>query len=263
MPVADARTRCLNFVVTGNVRSGAYVLQTTISNRTGAICHGNLLHPDKDIRREAHESYFGVGTPGKIPEWFNAEISPWHYLSHTVFDNPRAGEHSIGIRLSYSDIETWELCELVERRCREGDFCLIHVRRNPIACFVSLKQAEASKRWCRSLNDRRTSYVGAIVADPAELVEFCRKHMAMERRISAACDDRLDVEYGDLVFDFQRTMRRVLDFVELPCDPPLITPGCLRIRINRDMPDRLMNAKELRKKLPSDVAALLDASNFM
>ena len=261
--MAPIRTQCLNFILTGEVRSGTSAIQSAVSNRAGAVCHRDLMHPCEEIRKLEHQTYFGVGKPGKIDEWFNPEISPWQYISKTVFDNPQDNEKTIGMRILYPEVRAWDLCDLFNTKHREGDFCLIHVKRNPVACFISLKQAERFNIWTRGLNSPRTSgHISPIAIEIDELTAFCREHFATMQRINQCCEDRLEVPYHDLVVYYQETMRKVFDFIELPDVPEPAAPTILRIRNNRAIDERITNMDVIRKKAPSDISRLLDAEDL-
>lgn len=256
----------LNFVITGEVRSGVAVVQSTVSNRPGTVCHGELFHPIEKVRKEAHESYFGrsqAKKPDKLPEWLKEGLTnPVQYINHAVLDNPQRGESHVGFRILYQEVQKWELWELFEARCREGDFCLVHVIRNPVACFVSLKQAERSGVWQQSWStSQRGSFPGALSLDVAELTEFCRAHVAMQWKIKACCNDALEIHYQDIFIDYQSTMRKVFAFLELPdCDEPA-SAQCKRLR-NRCIQDRIGNFGVLVREAPHDIRKFLEAEDL-
>jgi hypothetical protein len=252
----------LNFVVTGNVRSGTAVVQTTLSKRAGVVCHSEVFHPDKDARKEAHASYFGSAGPNRSPGHFvEGLVSPCQYLAHSVLDNPVNGEQAVGVKLCYRDVARFELAEFFASRCREGDFCLVHVTRNPVACFVSLKQATRTGLWTRPAGSPPGPSPRPETLDPDELVAFCREHEATAARVRASCEDILEVAYRDLCLDYAATMYRVFDFLELPASPRRPSPGCLRLA-NLPMPRRINDLARLRTRLPSDVRGLLDAEDL-
>ena len=93
----------LNFILLGDERSGASVVQSTVNQVTDAVCHLDLFHPAEDVRRASHERYFGPTLePKRSPAWFTSETNPRRYLSNKVFDNPQDGERVIGVRVPYS-----------------------------------------------------------------------------------------------------------------------------------------------------------------
>src|SRR5262245_34441108 len=158
-PVAQATA--LNFVIAGEHRSGVAVAQTALDCTPGVVCHGDLLFDEhggpeeqEAVRRDAHESYFGrpadPEAATRAPEWFSARYehpNPCRYLTDQVFDHPCGGEDHVGVRLLYPQIVKYDLFDYLEGRYREGDFCLVHVLRNPLACLISLKQARQSGLW--------------------------------------------------------------------------------------------------------------------
>jgi hypothetical protein len=255
--------RLLNFVVVGDVRAGTSAVQGGLRDRPGVVCHDNLLHPDDATRRAAHEGYFGQSAnPGRLPEWFVGDlVSPWQYLTHVVFDNPLRGEQAVGLRIWYPEVARWELWELFERRCREGDFCLVHVTRNPAVCLVSLLQARKSGLWSRGPNEPSAGSPCPVRVEADELAAFCRSHQAVRDKIRRSCDDVLEVPYKDLFQNYQAVMHRVFDFLELPESDVPVSANCRRLR-NRSVRDRLSNFDSLYREAPSDVRQLLGAEDL-
>ena len=252
----------LNFVVFGDVRSGTGVVQSSITNRIGVVCHADLFHTDLKVRREAHESYYGpCEDPENSPEWFVDTTNPVRYINHIIFDNPQHGERTIGFRVLYEVIERWELWELFEQRFREGDFCMIHVVRNPVACFVSLKQAQASGIWSQGHNDERKPIPGAISLDVVELVEFCRRHAAVRSKIKSVCRDTVDVLYRDLFLNYQQTMAKIFDFLELSYSEQPALSSRRRLR-NRPLRERISNWTMLLAEVPHEIRTLMTAEDF-
>ena len=250
-------TCVLNFVVVGEIRSGTSLVQTTLSSRPDAVCHGDLFHPDLAVRRREHESYFGP-SPAGAPQWFDGEnISPWQYINQHVLDRPRRKERSVGLRLLYPIVRHWELFELFHERCQEGDFCLVHVLRNPLACFISLKQAEQSGVWRERFTDPVAPCPSPASLEIPDLVDFCRKHLALRQRIRTSCDDVLEISYRDLHMNYTTSMKRVYEFLELPIVGRVGLPGYRRLR-NRTLPERVYNWSALKREVPSDIRGLFE-----
>lgn len=253
-----------NFALTGEARSGAGAVATAVNARREAVCHADLFHRDDAVRRAAHEAYFGPTADEEQPEWFvDGVTNPWQYVERTVVDNPRRDEAAVGFYVPYGVVRKWELYELFEQKCREGSFGVVHVVRNPVACYVSLKQAEHSGVWTRGPKEKGAARPPSPVrVDAGDLLRFCRDHAATTTKIRDACRDRLEVSYRDVVYDFQKTMRRVFDYVELPEVPSLAKAGCKRLR-NRPVLDRISNLTELRLDLPTEVRRLLDDEDLL
>lgn len=255
-------TGVLNFMIAGEIRSGLTLVQSAIANR-GAACHENLLHDDDALRRQAHEDYFGnCADPDGFPEWLGGnEISPWQYLVHTVFDNPIYGEPAIGVLARYGSLRRWDLFDLVEQRWREGDFCLIHVIRNPAACFVSLKQAEKTGVWSLSTDQPLNSVPQPVRLDPEELTAFCRDHLATRLKVQRACEDTFAVHYADLIADYRTIMAKIFYFLEFPPTPAPPRTSYRRLA-NKTMRQRVFAFDELVAKVPPDIREMLTAEDF-
>ncbi len=259
----------LNYVVAGEVRSGSAALASALGFARGACCHAALLSDDEYTRRDEFEAYFGDGDPD-APAYFHAtdrqaNLNAYRFLQSSVFDRPRRGEQAVGVRLTYPALARYDLFDLLEERTREGDFCLVMVTRNPVACLVSLKQAAHSGIWAEGPNaPRRPLCPMPVRLDAQELTRFCRQYDAtrgkVRRAAEAAPDAFLEVDYKSLVFDYRRQVERVMEFLELP-QQPAPQPGLRRLK-NDAFERRVTNLDEVLAAVPSDVRAHLAAEPF-
>lgn len=263
MAILSQGVQTLNFVCVGQVRAGTSIVQSSISDHPRAVCHADLFHPDNNVRKKSHQAYFGRSrNADKLPNWFVPGVSPNQYIRHTIFDNPLHGESVVGFRVHYPQIVGWDLCDIFDACCREGDFGIVHVTRNPVACFVSLKQAEVSNVWYRSTDDSPLSSSPAPISlDPAELTAFVRNHEAVHRKVNAACDYGVEVTYKELLTDYTNAMRRVFRCLEIDGEVP-VRPSSRRLR-NRLMRQRILNLDALKRTCPSDVRVWLNAEDLV
>jgi hypothetical protein len=257
----------LNFAVTGPIRGGTAVVQTSINNHPKAVCHGNLLSGGRTaeadaLRRESHERYFGPShDPLRMPEWYTCgSTNPVQYLVEQVWDNPLRGESAVGLCLPYHEVTYLDLCELFQERYQEGDFCVIHVLRNPVTCFVSYKQAQHSGLWACLHNAPRDDAPPAEMVDLPELVQFVNAYDATRRRINAACPDCLVITYKDLFLEYQATMRKVFEFLEIPA-LPLAHAGQRRL-CNHELSARVRNWDQIFQRAPSEIKAYMTADDL-
>lgn len=246
----------LNFVIVGQVRSGSAVLQSALNNLSAVTCHDDLFHVSPEVRRKVHEQYFGEAPSPDLPTWYMpALVNPYQYLSRQIFDQNLREEQAIGVRLTYEQVDKFQFYDLLRDRCQEGDFCMLHVRRNPVACFVSQKQAQESGVYAVDLNKRDTTPPQPIAVDPQELTQFVRKHEATAGKITASCDDTLEITYRELSRNYSNTLKRALDFIEQPTR--LVPQPNYRRLANHDMTKRIANFDELRQKVPADIREFL------
>jgi len=252
----------LNFVVTGQVRCGASVIQTSVRSHPKATCHGDLLHHEEDVRRETHEEYFGAPFKAAMPEHcIPGEVNPEQYLSARVFDSPLNGEEAIGVKVLFPHLKANDLWEFLHERSLEGDFCTILVLRNPVACYVSWKQALQTGVFQQDIDDRQPLNSPLPVdLEPSKLVPFVRWHVAFEERIRQYCDDRLEIHYRELFLNYHEVMGQVFEYLELP-PYAAVTPSCRRLK-NRSMRQRIANFHTVRLELPDDVRVYLDAEDL-
>jgi len=260
--------RTLNFIVTGQVRCGAAVVQTSICRHSRAYCHGDLLHEDESIRRKAHEAYFGPSRdPRALPEWYalkqpEGRSNPERYLTSSVFDHARYEEAVLGVKVLYPVLQAHDLWEYCEDRYKEGDFCVVHVLRNPIACFVSLKQAQQSGVWQHEVNSPAPCYFPRTVhVDVDELIPFIRHHEASLEKVRRAIPDALEIEYQDLRYNYAETVNRLFRFLELPWLRNCMS-GIHPLK-SKSFYQRIANFKELRRALPLSMQRYLEPENLI
>jgi hypothetical protein len=210
---------------------------------------------------EAHEAYFGPNPDPHIPDHCHpGRVSPEQYLTTRIFDNALHGEQAVGVKILYDDILRHQLWEYLQGWCRVGDFCMIHIRRNPVACYVSFKQAQESGLWEQSINDTSMRRPSPVKGDVQELAAFVRHHAMCEVRVENTCDDRLEVTYRELFLDYHNVMAGIFDFLSLPPFPEAM-PSTRRLK-NRDIRSRLSNFDEMRANAPHDVRDYFDQDLF-
>lgn len=254
-----------NFVLTGEIRSGTSVVMSALINQGNVACHTNLFHKDASVRKAAHESYFGnADTEGVdyAPEWrADGLMSPWQYLEHFVFPTAKRNESAVGLHVLFHDMQRLELYDMLTRQYLLGNFSVVQVIRNPVACFISLKQAERSGVWVRSWRDENREPPRPIIVSTEELTQFCRTHAAIASRIKDACPDSLNITYRDLTENFQETMASVFEFLELIPTGKVARTSHKRLR-NRPMTERVTNWAVVRAEVPTDVRRFIDADDM-
>ena len=247
----------LNFMVVGNHHSGHDLLQASLAAHPTMMCHGDVLHEDEKVRKQEHEDYFGPS--GRMPDWYLPRvISVEHYLNNKIFDNNLFREKAIGVKISYHNLVESDLWEYADQQCRRGDFCILHVTRNPIACYVDYKSSQ-----CQSVVKSVSVKIrnpGSIHVDHKELTEFVRDHLANELKVNRLCGDRAVIPYHELLLDFKKILQNTLRFLELPYSSACV-PNMKHMDM-RDIKGRISNLFQLRAELPSDVLGLLNSSTL-
>jgi len=248
-----------NFILTGQVRAGTSVVLSSINKRRHVTCHSDLFNPQEAIRKEKHEAYFGTKA---VPEWFEPGLTnPWQYLNNIVFSRAQKEESVLGVHLPYSAIQELELYDFMANKNREGSFGVVHVTRSPVACFISLKQAQKTGIWCEQAGTADYGMPLPVRLDVEELLDFCNVHEITRAKIVESCDDCLEVKYTDLLFNYQRTMCTVFDFIELEPEASLANSSYYRLW-NRPVQDRVTNWAEIRLDIPTALRQHIDSDDF-
>ncbi len=185
----------------------------------------------------------------KVPGWWaDQRVNLEEYLRKYALELAPRGERAVGVRLTYGLIEQHQLWEYLERRLKEGSFCVIRFDRPPLDCLTSMRMAEKKRP--------------RVSVDPAKAYAFIRRHAAVKLRVARLFgDDLMTVRYGDWLSDTGRTLREIAEYVELPngavrksvpsSHPPgAFRPGQLRAH--------LQNSATIVAEAPVDVREILD-----
>ena len=258
----------LNTVVTGQVCCGDKYLSAILCDHPDITCHSVLLDPDDAVRRYYHESYFGGD--GSTPDWLvEGNISGEQYLTNKIFDNPLKREEVIGVSVLYPHLYARDLWDYFSEWCRVGDFCVIHLKRNPVACFASLKMWENSGHNLIPSSVTEFDYTYTDIAghpiqlDLDELYEFVRTHLAADIKVAMMCEDRLEISYEELMLDFSSVCPHLFSFLGRETIPDRIVKhwdAVLRLKSSKlSLRNVVSNWHSACAKAPSDIRAWFDS----
>lgn len=243
----DGVPETLNFMLVGNYHSGYGLLQASLMAHPQIVCHGEVFHSDDAVRRSEHEQYFGISN-GKFSDHFvPTTLSAEQYLNNKIFDNTLHEERAVGVKVPYEALRSYDLWDYVDQKSRSGDFCVVHVRRNPVACFIARQQ---------NLGLDAPFAGGPVYIEPETLTEFCRHHVSAAGKIERYCTDRAVISYHELLLDFRAVLERLFEFLELEFSPACI-PNRRRVQ-RRDIRHRVANLRDIRDKVPPDVREFID-----
>ena len=244
----------LNFVIVGNCSSGHSLLQSSLNAHPSMVCHKNLLSDDESKRQAEHEHYFGESC--KVPDWYQPHVlSMEQYLNNKIFDNNLYGEKAIGVCIDYQTLYDGDLWDYLDQKSRLGDFCIIHVVRNPIACYI----AQNAKN--NQLSSLRAGRFVSYTLNDEKLVSFVRKHIAAEMKVNQLFSDKAVIDYHELLLDFRGTLENLFKFLGLDFSPACI-PNRKKESI-RNMGDSISNYSALKAELPLDVVDFLETYSLV
>jgi len=245
----------LNFMVAGNQQCGYGLLQASLAAHPEIVCHGDVLHAEEAVRKREHEEYFGDS--GKVPDWYvPSYLSMEQYLNNKIFDNTLFEEKAVGVKVGYTQFIEQDLWDYTIGKCRQGDFCLVHVHRNPVACFVDLMR---SSDWDAS--DELPISQHSVSVNSRALTDFVREHLAASLKIDRLCDDRAVIPYHELILDFRGTIEKLFKYLGIRYSSACI-PNLRRVR-QRDVRSAIRNWSQVLKEVPSDVRGELMSSTLL
>lgn len=235
----------LQFFVTGSSFSGHGWLRRALGAHPHVRCHGDLLHPRPAVRLAEHAEYFGSLPPTSLV-FEQGKISVEQFFNH-IFS--AAGNHDVvGIRLPYERIVRYDLWSYLDTRAREGDFCLIHVQRNPVACCLkSMKEKQE--------NGKSRYRKHALYVDTNEFCESVRKRLSVEAKLNRMCRYRVVVEYDEWRENPVAVIKQICRFLGVRFSPACIPnrpPNSTRIRAF------VANWDQLYRDVPADIRKLMD-----
>lgn len=177
------------FVVVGAPYSGHGVVRHALTAHPDIVCHGDLLHDDPVVRFK--ENAYSVFDPELITVSFDPlYISAEQYLNR-MFSTGAKNEKVVGVRLPYDKIERYDLWHYLDAKSRSGDFCVLHVVRNPVSCFV-----REAKRRQETSKDKHARH--AVLFEPEQFIYGVRAMAAARYKVDKFSTYRLVATYQEL-----------------------------------------------------------------
>ena len=209
LQLPDGDRRSLNFIVVSTTKRSAegitnYLAQHPEVNWCNDI-HELQIKPPETFDESTADGYTD---PGKYLS-FLGYVDPFRYsyeplLSSRIFDNVAGNQRAAGLHLTYGEIEQHSLWEYIESKCKIGDFCVVHLRRNAIADYFELP---ANQQYHDATVVRR-------------LPRFCDAVSGLACKVDKFSRDRMMLTYPELLLDPCSALRAVSYFLEIsyvPC----------------------------------------------
>jgi LPS sulfotransferase NodH len=231
------------FVIVGNARSGTGLLRSSIDSHPNAICLGELLHADnEEVRKANHCRHFSD------QDWlrFKSEMPNsrlvMNYLDQKIWPEATP-KRAFGFKLLFWQIDYFELWNYLLKKA--ADLKIIYVTRNPIAVLVSLEQAKINQQWIRQPGEK------VVKAEPVKinmkgLDKHIQKMLEHRKKIVNLAVDICEVEYEDLVKNYQITMNGVYEFLGLQPHQALAS---ISKQQDWNIKSRISNFEKFSKKL--------------
>lgn len=250
MPLAEPRTKPFNFVVVGPERSGfrrlADCLRDVIAARKVRL-HADLLHPNHEVRSRSHLAYFVDDEDDqdqRTGPYVPREESAACYLRERVIDRAYFGETHVGVRLTLSDVQVHQLWGLFEELDKRGGFGLILLDRNPVACYVSLRQCSVAGVFER-LRESQPIYFDPVELAPYELDAYCQQYDAAISRLRRRVEYRLEISYEDYDHPYRMAVG-LREFFRLDA-LDAVAPMTLAVT-RRSWGERIANLRQLKRE---------------
>jgi len=239
------------FIVVATLRTGSTLFHRAIHQHPQAACLGEVLSPKEETRARVHHLHFGDADYLASPS--GKYLDAVDYLDRKLW--PNAGDQeAYGVKLLYSMLDWWKLWEYFEV---PRGLKIVHLMRNPVASFISWKQARQTDVWHHwTLKEKRLPAEGRdpLYIDPEELFKHIAYLGAAVHRARGLPGEHLEISYADLVRQFQPTMDRVFEF--LGVEP--FAPEHELIKMHDwDIGKRIKNWPEIAERLAGEHSSLL------
>jgi LPS sulfotransferase NodH len=203
------------FIILGRGRSGSNFLATSLASHPAIVTFGelfnNLSYPDGGI----NWSYPGYANADQAASRLRL-AEPLRFIDEKVFAPMPSAVRAVGFKLFYFHAREPEWAPVWEH-LRETKVAAVHLRRrNLLASLVSAEVAKRTKQWSTLTAGPRPTKVAPIDLDPGECRTYFEKTEAHRRNFSGLFPDRIDLDYEDLVADYEGTTNRVQDFLGVP-----------------------------------------------
>jgi hypothetical protein len=172
------------------------------------------------------------------------------YLERKIWPEAES-DCAFGFKLLFWQIEYFQLWSYLSKNA--ANLKIIFVTRNPIAVFVSLEQAKINQQWIRQTGEK------AVKAHPVKINmnafdKHIRKILEHRKKIVSLAVHMCEVEYEDLVKNYQGTMNRVYAFLDLRKHQAF---SSISKQQDWDIEARILNFKKFSKKLKADYRTYL------
>jgi hypothetical protein len=174
-----------------------------------------------------------------------------NYLDQKIWPEAKP-ERAFGFKLLFWQIDYFQLWSYLSKKA--ADLKIIFVARNPIAVFVSLEQAKINQQWIRQSGEK------AVKAEPVKinmnaLYKHIQKMLEYRKNIFNLAANICEVEYEDLIKNYQGTMNRVYDFLDLKTHQAV---SSIRKQQDWDIKTRILNFEKFSKKLKGEYRDYLE-----
>ena len=244
--------KTVRFILIGNARTGTGYLRSSIDNHPNAFCLGEILHPkQKSVRSRAHSNYF------KDNEYLNLSADDENtqrtiqYLDNKIWPQCRP-DFSFGFKLLYYQIDDLNLWKYLSSK--KTEIRIVHIIRNPIAVYVSHQQAYLTQNWI-SFEGEKKSAAKPISIDIKHFLGHLNEVEKKYKQIKKISTKIEQVNYEELVMNYQMTLNRVYDFLELP---PHKARSKLVKQQGWSIENRIKNFDEFSTQLPYKYRYLLE-----
>ncbi|MEM7218517.1 MAG: sulfotransferase [Pseudomonadota bacterium] len=229
------------FVVLGRGRSGSNFLATSLSNHPNAIAFGEVFN---NLARDKGNIHFRQpGYEGSDPALVHQrETQPLAFIDDTLFAPQPRQIQAVGFKLFYYHAQDADWAPIWPHLQALG-VRAIHIRRNNLLESLASEQiAQETKTWSTKTgaSDGRPAVIELSIEDCAHYFSTIIEH---QTRYATFFDDTFEVNYEDMLTDYEGVMTGVQAFLGLPVQT-LSSP--LKKQAKRAVSETIGNFAELQ-----------------
>jgi LPS sulfotransferase NodH len=244
------------FVIYGSMRTGSNFLVSLLNQFEGVVCHGEAFNPNFVGLRPDYSRNLRI--PRKATHKRDKNASDFYV--RLMVDTPP--DTSVGFKIFPGHNPHMLNITLSDPAIRK-----IILRRNIVESFISLCQAEQSKVWMISRNDReaeaakRQRALQPVAFDASRFLKYKKTvdtfHKHVDQRLAQGRHAVMRLEYGDLLASDAST--RISAFLGISV-PPSIAPSPLAKINPLSILERVTNPTEMTRFLHKSGLASTDKS---
>lgn len=235
--------RMTPFILLGTARTGSTLVGNALADHPEVLYYGEIFHRQLDRRAaEAARETIGLGVRRDLPLGLPVcrnEDDGQTYLERLFSQG--VGWPAVGFKLFYDQARNGPIARVWEYLAASKALKIVHLQRNWLETFVSLKRAWQTGTW----HSTRPLELPPIEVDRGECQEYFETLERAQALVQSLLDTHavLNVEYADLAPDFPAGMRSICKF--LGVDPRFEFKAHIARLGTRPLPEDVANYFDL------------------
>jgi LPS sulfotransferase NodH len=228
------------YIILGAARTGSNLLRSLLNSHSGVIAFGELFRNDKRIGWDLPGYFQNKKAISMI------QTDPIGFLRNSVFVEYPKRISAVGFKLFYDHAQSTEWKPIWPFLRNQDDLRIIHLKRkNILRRVLSLQRAMSTGRWVSRSQTALDNL--PITLDYNRCLNVFKETRDSEQRFDKYFENnsRIDVFYEDLSRDYTLEMKRVQEFLGVPCQ--FVKPSVYR-QSSESLSSAILNYHETKER---------------